>query len=291
MLGKKIDALNSLCKTNRSTNRWFLMPAHFWVAGFLLCAQSCVMTSEFKIFSTKVEDLESEMAKMQRVRHDMEILLSGQKKTIDRLAQLEKQLSALRESLVDGHTKSTELTAEIQGLRNELEEAQYRYKLLEADQKDLAKNQQALKEEHKKRAPKNKAEHFALAKKNFSEEKFEDAISLFEQYVQNYPADNELPQAYYLLAESCQKRAQKEEVPEEALRFYKKAIIAYQEIVEKYGQSGLREEALFKMGLVLKSMGNKDAATAAFKEVISKHKGSKRAVEAKAQLSELEKLK
>lgn len=287
MLGAKIDA-QCLSWDKTKNNSWFKIPARLLCAGFLISTCGCVMSrGEGERLAYQVRDLENEMAKMQRVRHDMEILLSGQKKTIDRLGQLENQLSSLRESLVDGHSKSTELTAEIQNLRNEIEEAQYRYKVLEDEQKNLVK-QKASKQE-KNKAPENRDEHFALAKKLFNDGKTDEAISMFEQFIQSYPKDNDLAQANYFLAESYNKRASLDPASDDAFKYYKKAVIAYQEIVEKHAQSGLREEALFKLGQILKSMGNKEAAIAAFKELLLKHKGSKRAAEAKIQISELEK--
>lgn len=295
MLGSKIDAPNLVCEKT-SPLLWSVFkktPVHLMVAGvFLWPLSGCVMTkAQGEALTIQVRDLEDEVAKLQRVRHDMEVLLVGQvRDIIDRIARLEGQLTALRESLSEGSTRSTELVAEIQNLRGELEEAQQRYRNLEQDQKSLAKNQVALKEaQNKIRIPPLKDDHFALAKKYYLGGKFDEAILLFEQFVQDYPDEKELSgQSYYLLGEIYRKLGEAGKTTGETEKFYKKAVVSYQKIIEMYKASILREEALFKIGLVLKTMGNHQGAVAAFKELLSKHAKGKRATEAKKHLAALE---
>jgi TolA-binding protein len=289
MLGSKTDALKLVgCKTKK-LNPW-LSPVCVLAAGFLF--NGCVMTrAEGELISLKVDQLETEMARMQNMRHDMKILLEGQKKTIDRLVELERQLPSLRESLVDGHSKSFELISEIQNLRNELEEAQNRYKLLEEDQKNLAKNQQALKEEQKKRKiPAKLEEHFLQAKKYYDENKTDDAIFLLERFVELYPKNTKFSdQAFFLLGSSFKKNAENTD-GEEKIIFYKKSAVNFQALLsDSFKKSPIKDEALFQLGWVLKSMDNNQGAKAAFKELLLKHKDSKRLSEAKAILNELEK--
>lgn len=292
MLGNKTEERSFPYQLTKFQSFSMKVPVRIAAGLFLLSASSCIMTrAEGERLSFQVKNLEDDMAKMQRVRHDMEILLSSQKATIDRMVKLEGQLSSLRDSLADGHTKNTELVSEIQNLRNELEQAQYRYQILEEDQKSLAKGQQAIKEEQKKgRIPQKMEDHFALAKKSHDEGKLDDAIFLFELFVNDYPNEAKyIDRSYYLLGESLERQGVLAKSPEDTIRFYKRAVVAYQKLVESFSKSPLREEALFKLGLVLKAMDNKEAASAAFNELLSKHKGGKRAQEAKALLSELEK--
>src|ERR1700688_3365883 len=257
MLGNKIDAHNLQLTTNNSLRtHWFFNRAGriFSTGLFLLLSSSCIMTrAQGEKISLRVDSLESEVAKLQRVRHDMEVLLSGKVKDLfDRLARLEEQLSTFRESLYQGSSDNKELMAEVQSLRGQLEEARHRYQSLELDQKSLAENQHALKKAQEKvMIPPLKADHFALAKKYYSANKFEDAIYLLDKFIKEYPDDNELAgQSNYFLGEIYMKMAASKNDESEGLKFYKKSALVFQELIENNKQSGLKEEALYKLGLV-----------------------------------------
>lgn len=291
MLGDKIDVLNFL-STTKSDGLVCLAPARALAGVLLLLSSSCVMTkAQGDILSQQVRDMKGEVAKLQGVRHDMEILLNGQLRDLfDRLAKLENQFANLRDSLNDGSTRSDELVAEVQNLRNQLEEAQYKYRNLEQDQKNLAENQWALSEAQKKIAiPPAKDDHFALAKKYFNNQKYQDTLYLLEDFIKEYPKEKELVgQSYFLIGESNRKMAENEKSTEEGNNYYKKSVINYQKIVESYPGSTLREEALFKIGTVLRAMGNNQGAIAAFKELLIQNNKSKRASEVKKILAALD---
>lgn len=262
--------------------------------AFLLLGSSCVMTrSEGDMLTSQVRHMENEVAKLQRVRHDIEILMSGQVRDLfDRIAKLENQLSNLRDSYYENTNKSQELVSEIASLRGQLEEAQFLYKNLENDQKNLAHKQQVLKEAQNQIAiPPLKKDHFDLAKKLFAAQKYEPAIFLFDEYVKIYEGDTEnkesIGQAYYSLGEIYRMQAQAHKDQAESEKLYKKSVISYQKITEQKHAQKLSEEALFKMGLVLKALNNKKAAQAAFNELLSNNKNSNRALEAKKMLVEL----
>ena len=262
--------------------------------AFLLWCPACVMTrAQGDMLTNQVRHMEDEVAKLQRVRHDIEILMSGQVRDLfDRMAKLESQLSTLREAYYDGTNKSHELVSEIASLRGQLEEAQFQYKNLENDQKSLAHRQQALK--NQVAIPPLKKDHFDLAKKLFAAQKYEPALSLFDEYIKQYENDKEskenkesIGQAYYSLGEIYRTWAETQKSSEESEKFYKKSVMSYQKVVEQKQSANLSEEALFKMGLVLKALGNTKAAQAAFNELLSNNKNSKRAIEAKKQLAGL----
>ncbi|HXW53215.1 MAG TPA: tetratricopeptide repeat protein [Myxococcota bacterium] len=296
MHGNKIDAPSLSWKATRNLK---LADAHnapvrLLAAGVFLCLFSgCFMTkAQGERLTHQMHNLEDEVAKLQSVRHDMEVLLVDQVKSlIDRIARLESQLTAFRTSLSEGSTRNSELVAELQNLRNELEIAQNRYRNLEQDQQSLVKNQMALKEaQNKIRVPPIKEDHFALGKKYFMAKKFDEAIFLFDQFVKDYPDEKDLTyQSHYYLGESNFKVAQGKEAEEEQERFYKKSVIAFQQVVEANTDNNMRVEALYKLGLACKNLGNTEGAVAAFKELLSKHKKSKRAAEAKSEVAKLEK--
>jgi TolA-binding protein len=295
MLGSKIDVLKLLLKRiNHSKSAANIMSVHFLIAGiFLFSSNGCVMTkTQGDQLTYRVQHIEDEVAKLSRVRHDLEILVVGQiKELIDRTAKLERQLASFRESLSQGSFKNTQLVAEIQSLRNELEFSEHRYRDLLKDQENLAKNQIALQAAQNRIAiPPLKEEHFALAKKYYLSGKFDEAVFLFNHFIRDYPNESDLVgQSQYLLGELYRKQAETEKSIKEKENFYKKSIVSYQKIIEMYKDSVLRQEALFKMGLVLKDMGNKEGALAAFKELLNRHKNSKRANEARKEVVNLEK--
>jgi DNA repair exonuclease SbcCD ATPase subunit len=164
MLVRKIDGQNF---------RLALISLHYFTSfciatAIVMASCGCVMTkAQGERLSYKIEMLEDEVAKLQRIRHDIEtIFLVQVKDLIDRMARFERQLSTFRQSQADDNNKSNELISEIQRLRAELEETQKNYKQLEFSQDSLAKNQQALKDAQTRiRIPPFKDDHFSEAKK------------------------------------------------------------------------------------------------------------------------------
>lgn len=293
MAGNKIDVQISSWAKTKIDLRQLVSKALCGVAvAGAFFNSGCVMTkAQGDRLVVQVREIEDEVAKLQRVRHDMEVIMLGQvRDLVDRIARLESQLVNLRESLSEGSSKNTQMVAELQTLRGELENAQMLYRNLEHGQASLAKNQNALQEAHNKiRVPPIKEDHFALAKKYYLGGKFDEAIYLSDQFITTYPDDKELVgQSHYLLGEVYKKMADGEKSTVDAERNYKRAVVAYQKIIEMDGASLLREEALYKMGITLKAMGNKDGAKAAFKELIAKHADGKRVKEANKALAELD---
>lgn len=292
--GTKIDVQNLIFdKINKNKSLRVNTSAMGFFAGvFLIVGSGCVMTkAQGEQLTAEMRSMESEVAKLQRVNHDMKILLGQVHDLFDRLAKLEGQLANFQESMHEGSSKNLELITELQNLRGQLEEAQYKYRNLEQDQKSLAQNQQVLKAETiKVKIPPLKEDHFALAKKLFAAGKYDDSMFLLEEFIKEYNTGKDkesIGQAYFLLGENNRKIAENKQTSDEVEKYNKSAVVYYQKIVELFQSSVLREEALFKIGTILKSMGNHDGAKAAFNELLSSNKASKRAHEAKKQLASL----
>jgi TolA-binding protein len=294
MHGNKTGALTSFWKATptKLTKISFKTPANLLFAGVFLCSLSgCVMTkAQGDILAKKIDYLENEMARLQRVRHDMEILLGQVRSIVDRIGHVEGQLLSVKESLSEDSFRNTDLRTELQNLRNELEEAQNRYRNLEQEQQNLARQKHT--EVKKIEAPASKDDHFQLAKKLVADGKIDESIQLFEQFTRDYPNDREfLPKAYYFLGENYRSLAETNPSKNDADKYFKKSIVSYQKVTESKNDLTLREEALFKMGMVLKAMNNADGALAAFKELLTTHAKGKRVAEVKKQVAELEKPK
>ena len=288
--GTKIVVLNLISKPVAEIARIlanYKTPVRLVMPGvFLLLSPACVMTrAEGKALASQVRNMESEVAKLQRVRHDIEILMSGQVRDLfDRMSKLESQLTNLRDNLYESSNKNQELLAELGELKGQLEEAQFQYRNLENDQKALA--QRALKTQNHPAIPPLKKDHFDAAKKLQTAQQYDHAIYLFDEYIRNYQDDKEsMGQAFFALGEIYNKLGETNNNQEESQKLYKKAIISYQKIIEQNQAAQLKEEALFKMGIILKALGNNEAAVAAFNELLSQNKNSKRALEAKKHLA------
>lgn len=291
-LGNKIVAQN-LDKTLTKNTRYsyIKIPALFFAGIFLCLSPGCVMTrAEGDAISLRMREVEGEMAKLQRVRHEVQVLLSGHmKELVDRVARLENQISNMRDVLSEGTTKSAQLLSELEVLRGQLEDAQARFMTLEQDQKSLAQSHLALKQAQKRMPiPQTKKDHFAAAKKLYTDAKFDDALYLLDEFVKLYEKDKEfIGQVYYYAGDIYHKLADNEKEQDNKNKFYKKSVVSLQKIVEMNHAASLREEALYKMGIILKALGNTEASMAAFNELLTAHKNSKRAAQAKKQLAEL----
>lgn len=293
-MNKRMRKIDELCSSSHSNQRRTYSFKALVALGtsVFFCAGCFMSKAQGDQLTMKVRDMESEVAKLQRVRHEMEILLSGQVRyLIDRLDKLERQLVSVRESVHEGSSQSQDLVSEIQNLRGQLEEAQYQYRNLEKDQKSLAENQLALKAEaNKTKIPPLKEDHFALAKKLHTAGKYDDSLFLLDAFIKEYGEGKDkdiVGQAYFLMGENNRKIAEGKKSAEESEKYHKIAIVHFQKIVDLFKSSPLREEALFKIGSLLRTIGNTGGAKAAFNELLSTNKSSKRAKEAKQQLAAL----
>lgn len=271
-----------------SMNRWLLV-IKATVVIIINCG--CLMTrSEGDRLFYKVSKLENEVAKLQSIRHDIEtVFLIQMKDLIDRMAKFERQLATFRQSQVEDNDKSKELIEEIKTLRALLEESQRNYQELESAQENLLKNQHDLKEAQQKiRIPVLKEDHFAEAKKYFHAKRYDDALYLLEQFIKTYGQELTLiAEAHVLLGDVYDKQGELSASLDYKINYQKKAVVSYQKAIATTKDNALREEVLFKMGNMLKAMGNKEGALAAFEEILAKHKNTKRAQAIKKMLAEL----
>lgn len=267
-MNKIAESNLSWLSSNHIRSKTLLM---FLLSCAFLLPSGCLMTkSEGNDLSIRLSKIEGELAKLERVRHDLEILLSGKVGDLyERIARMESTLDSLQESTFTSSLEKDKLTLEIQDIKNQLE---------------LAK-------EHipAPNIPKNKEDHFAKAKKLYLSGDLNEAILLFDELIKKHPADKILTgQAYYLLGEIYHKQSQSALKDEDKLLFNKKAIVHWQKVIELGSPQNAKEESLYKMGLLLKSMGNKEAAKAAFTTLLETNRQSVRAGDARKSLAELD---
>lgn len=230
----------------------------------------------------KMHDMEGEVAKLQRVRQDLEILLDGQVKDLfERVATFETQMSALKHAIAAEAEENSRLALEIQKLRGEMEESHNSSAVAQYSASSSASINKS------RIIPDDQKEHFAHALKTLASGKHHDGIFLLEEYIKLYPSDTEnVAKGQYELGETYRKLSETAANKDEKSRQLKRAVVSYQKIIEIKKSGDLREEALYKIGLSLKELGNTDGSKAALKELISLNKNGKRGKEAQKLLVE-----
>lgn len=149
-------------------------------------------------------------------------------------------------------------------------------KLLERRIVEMEQRQVALTEELKSlqasTPPLDRNSIFQIGQKQFEAGRFRDAITNFNRYL-NAPKGQHREEAIWLRGESY--RSDQD---------YKKAIIDYSKILEKYPKSELQPGALLRTGDCFQALGMKDDAKAFWQELISKFPESKEAAVARDNL-------
>lgn len=104
----------------------------------------------------------------------------------------------------------------------------------------------------------------------FSERRYSDAIQIFRDFVQQYPAEKLTSNAYFWQGESCYQ-----------LKDYNGAIQAYQQVIDKFPNSGKLQSAMFKQGVSFYNKGQKDAGKIRLNELIKNYPQAQEAERAK----------
>lgn len=253
---------------------------------------SCLMTQREGFELTKrTMRLEQEVAKLESLKHDLEVLLSTKVSDLfDRISRIENIIASIQESVFEGAKEQTQVMAELQTLRNLLDEAKNKYNILEKGHESLAKAQEKIREEKNKvTIPPLKSDHFLLAKKLYQAKRLDDALYLFEEFIKLYETDKDLAdKSFFIMGDICKEKSDKEVDENIQLLFKKKAVVYWQKTIENSFNKSNKEEALYKMGLLLESMGNKALAKAAFQGLLESNKKSAHANDAKKHIANLE---
>lgn len=93
----------------------------------------------------------------------------------------------------------------------------------------------------------------------FNDRKYEQAQSLWEEFVTSYPDHDLVPNALFWQGESFYQ-----------LKDYNRAVLSYQEVIEGYPDSNKYPSALLKQGLSFYALGKGKAGSLLLEEVIGK---------------------
>jgi tol-pal system protein YbgF len=117
---------------------------------------------------------------------------------------------------------------------------------------------------------------YAIAKQAFDRQDLEGSRRNFEEFVLKYPKSENADNAQFWIGEIYYRQ-----------KWYEKAILEYQKVIEKYPQGNKAQAALLKQGLSFLNLGDKANARLILNEVVKKHPGSAEAEIATAKLKEL----
>lgn len=130
-----------------------------------------------------------------------------------------------------------------------------------------------------KDAPKGKKEQLAYASKLVKDGKVNDGRLVFRNIIKQWPKEVGITdEAEYRLGETYFDEKK-----------YDAALREYIKVLDKFGNGALADHAYYKIGLCSLETGNLDDAQTFFSEIVTNHKKSPLAKDAKAKLDEVEK--
>jgi tol-pal system protein YbgF len=117
---------------------------------------------------------------------------------------------------------------------------------------------------------------YAEAKKAFDEGNVQAARKGFEQLLADYPQSPHADNAQFWIGETYYRE-----------KWYEKAILEYQKVIEKYPSGNKTPAALLKQGLSFLNIGETNNARLVLKELVAKHPSTNEASIAKQKLESL----
>ncbi|OCF92609.1 tol-pal system protein YbgF [Gilliamella sp. wkB7] len=221
-----------------------------------------------------------------------------------RNSDLERTIQAQGQLLVESQQKISELQADVDTLRGQLEETQYQLNQTIERQKiilqqlmngtGLSSNTNPSKEgislptSHAEDQPpsdlsswtnsgNDKTDYDFIVQFINDDKQNADTIAAFQKFIKNYPKSTYLANANYWLGQLYYKEGKNDEAS-----FY------YATVVKNYPSSSKAADSLYKVGVILLDKGDKKNAKNVFQQVISKYAKDKQVVDlAKQKLASL----
>jgi len=116
---------------------------------------------------------------------------------------------------------------------------------------------------------------YTLAKEAFDKGDFEAAREGFQKLLKRYPNSENADNAQFWIGETYYRE-----------KWYEKAILEYQKVIEKYPEGNKVQASLLKQGFAFKNLGDKANASLILKELVKKFPGSTEAEVARKKLQE-----
>jgi tol-pal system protein YbgF len=118
---------------------------------------------------------------------------------------------------------------------------------------------------------------YASSKRFLDQEEYDQARKGFEQFLKLYPESDNADNARFWIADSYYRE-----------KWYEKAILEYQKVVENYAKGNKVAAALLKQGYAFANLGEKANARLILKELIKKYAGTNEAKIAAKKLKTLQ---
>lgn len=118
---------------------------------------------------------------------------------------------------------------------------------------------------------------YVQAKQSFDQEDLETARQLFEKFLQRYPKSDNADNSQFWIGEIYYRE-----------KWYEKAVLEYQKVIENYPYGNKVQAALLKQGLSFVNLGDNANSRLILTELVDKHPDSPEAEIAKAKLKELQ---
>jgi len=273
--------------------RWLIN--FIWVG--LLVIWGCATQSDVNTIDNRLSEMEVRDAQQRQSR---EQLLSDVE---SRNQQLRKQSASLRALL-------EEMNEEIRILSGRVEELEYALKQEEQNAQELEKKREEkldrlaeLADEHSERIvrmeqylnlesskkpvamvapgtaatkPSSEDEIYRAAKQAFDQGDSEAARKGFEEFISRYPDSQNADNAQFWIGEIYYRE-----------KWYEKAILEYQNVIEKYPKGNKVPAALLKQGLAFSNIGDNANAKLILEELVRKYPKSNEAKVASEKLKAL----
>jgi tol-pal system protein YbgF len=114
---------------------------------------------------------------------------------------------------------------------------------------------------------------YAAAKQRFDRGEYEDARQLFQTLLEQHPQSDNADNAQFWIGEIYYHE-----------KWYEKAILEYQKVIENYPKGNKVRSALLKQGLAFSNLGDGDNAKLILRELVRKYPNSKEASMAEKKL-------
>jgi tol-pal system protein YbgF len=127
-------------------------------------------------------------------------------------------------------------------------------------------------------APDGSAESaYEKSYQEFQQNRHENALALFQQFLSQYPDSSLVPNAHFWIAECYVKK-----------RDYPKSLTSYEQVIRNYPKSGKASISLYRKALVLLELNDKPAAKTALKRLITDYPRSEESKQARIKLGSLQ---
>lgn len=213
--------------------------------------------------AVQVEEMKTELTLLQRQVQTMQDTLSkssGEMSTL--ISQMSDNISAIRRAQSAVSTNTSEATTQVTAIGERLSATNQRLERLSEQFARLSKLIEDLPKQPvmAQLTPGNPEQLFAAAYADYSRGNFDLALSEFRQYVETYPSSELADNAQYWIGEILY-----------AQRKFPESVVEFEKVGVLNPKGDKTATALYKRGLVLLEMNNKDEGVAQLLAVVKNY--------------------